>query len=454
MRMLDAGRAGLFSSAGREAIVDKSAGEGGAGGKGDAVRLSATKLGALGVGVAVAATAAAGAAEASLKSCVAGIERAAVRAGVSRGVAREAFAGFDFDELVLRQSRNQAEFDIPIWDYMAFLVDDERIADGRAMLERHKDVLARVEKRYGVDRHIIVALWGIESDYGKRKGSHFIPHALANLACKGRRARFFRKELIQALRLVSRGDIALDDLRGSWAGAFGHTQFMPSTYRRLAVDFDGDGRRDLVNSVPDALASTANFLRRAGWKPGQRWGREVTVPKRYRGRVGRKRTLWLRTWRKRGIRRVDGGPLRARIRAGLIRPAGRNGPAFLVYRNFNALYAYNAAESYALAISHLSDRLQGMDPISTSWPTDDPGLSRAQRLELQERLIAAGYDIGTADGLVGPRTREGIRKAEADLGMEPTGRPGMKIFEALAPARAAASEAPTAPSGPAAEETP
>ena len=383
---------------------------------------------ALAAGGLILATDAAGA---SLKSCVAGIERSAVKSGVKRSVASAAFADLEVDETVTRSANSQAEFDIPIWDYMAFLVDDERIADGRAMLDKHEAVLGRIEKRYGVDRHILVALWGVESDFGRRQGGHFIPHALANLVCNGRRARFFRSELIHALKIVSRGDLALDDLRGSWAGAFGQTQFMPSTYRRLAVDFDRDGKRDLVNSVPDALASAANYLRRSGWRPGQRWGREVRLTKGWKGRSGRKRTATLRTWAKRGIRRVDGGPLTAGIRAGLILPAGRGGPAFLVYRNFNALYAYNAAESYALAISHLADRLQGGSALVTPWPTDDPGLSRAERLELQKRLIANGYDIGEADGRIGPITREGIRKAEEKLGMAPTGRPGRKIFEAL-----------------------
>jgi lytic murein transglycosylase len=371
------------------------------------------------------------AAGAALKTCVAGIERAAVKSGVKRSVASAAFADFEVDETVTRSASSQAEFDIPIWDYMAFLVDDERIADGRAMLDKHKDILGGIEKRYGIDRHILVALWGVESDYGRRQGGHFIPHALANLVCNGRRARFFRSELIHALKIVSRGDLALDDLRGSWAGAFGQTQFMPSTYRRLAVDFDRDGKRDLVNSVPDALASAANYLRRAGWRTGQHWGREVRLPKDWKGRAGRKSTATLRTWAKRGIRRVDGGPLTAGIRAGLILPAGGDGPAFLVYRNFNALYAYNAAESYALAISHLADRLQDGGPFVRAWPTDDPGLSRAERLELQKRLIANGYDIGEADGRIGPITREGIRKAEEKLGLTPTGRPGRKIFEAL-----------------------
>src|SRR5690606_35039109 len=177
-------------------------------------------------------------AAASLEACVAGLERAAVKAGVAPSVANAAFAGFEADETVVRSSRNQAEFAVPIWDYMAFLVDDERIADGRAMLERHAGTLAKIEKRFGVDRHVLVALWGVESNFGRLQGGHFIPHALANLTCNGRRAGFFRSELINALQLVSRGDLALEDLRGSWAGAFGQTQFIPSTYRRLAVDFD------------------------------------------------------------------------------------------------------------------------------------------------------------------------------------------------------------------------
>src|SRR5690606_17296092 len=310
-----------------------------------------------------------------------------------------------------------------------------------------------IEKRFGVDRHVLVALWGVESNFGRLQGGHFIPHALANLTCSGRRAGFFRSELINALQIVSRGDLALEDLRGSWAGAFGQTQFIPSTYRRLAIDFDGDGKRDLVNSVPDALASAANYLRRAGWRHGQRWGREVRLPKGWNGRSGRKRTATLRTWAKRGIRRVDGGPLTAGIRAGLILPAGSNGPAFLVYPNFNALYAYNAAESYALAISHLSDRLKGGEALVAAWPTDDPGLSRAQRVELQKRLAAMGYQVGKPDGRIGSLTRAAIREAEERFGMKPTGRPGQKIFDALGAedAPTAATEAPAfgaAESGP------
>lgn len=369
---------------------------------------------------------------ASLASCVKALEAEAVKAGVSPEVAHRALSTVAFDEKVVRFSTSQPEYETPIWDYLAFLVDEERVADGKAMLKRHDRTLRAVEKAYGVDRHVVVAVWGVESNYGRDKGDFFVPHALANLACAGgRRASYFRSELIAALSIASRGDLRLEALNGSWAGAFGQTQFMPTTYRRLAVDFDRDGRRDLVDSVPDALASTANYLRKAGWRPGVAWGYEVRIPKGYKGPSGRKRTASLGQWQKRGIVRADGRKLAGSGKAALLLPAGRNGPAFLVFGNFNAIYSYNVAESYALAISHLSDRLKGGGELAASWPTGDPGLSRAERLELQKLLIKAGYDIGEADGRIGPVTRAAIRQAEARHGMPQTGRPGQKIYRAL-----------------------
>ena len=370
-------------------------------------------------------------AAASLERCVASIKSAAIKAGVSKAIANKALGGVRFDEKAVRFSRSQPEYKTPIWDYMAFLVDDARIKTGKAMLKRHARTLRAVEKTYGVDRHIIAALWGVESDYGRFRGDFYIPHALANVACSGRRAKFFQAELITALKLVSRGDITLSDLQGSWAGAFGQTQFMPSTYRRLAVDFDGDGKRDLVNSVPDALASTANYLKKAGWRNSRAWGFEVRLPRGYKGPVGRKKRASLTSWAKRGLKRIDGRKITGKLKAGLLLPAGRRGPAFLVTGNFNALYSYNVAESYALAIGHLADRLKGGKPFHAAWPTSDPGLSRAQRLHLQRLLIKAGYDIGEADGRIGPITRAAIKKAEARAGMKVTGRPGTKIYRAL-----------------------
>ena len=233
------------------------------------------------------------------------------------------------------------------------------------------------------------------------------------------------------MKIIERGDLAAEKLRGSWAGAFGHTHFIPSTYLRLAVDFDGDGRRDLVDSIPDALASTANYLKKSGWISGASWGYEVKLPAGYAGPSGRTAKKPVSSWAAKGITRLDGGAVSGLPNAGLLLPAGRNGPAFLVTKNFDAAYAYNAAESYALAISVLSDRLKGRPGVRGKWPTDDRGLSRAERKELQERLARAGYNIGTPDGAIGPLTRAAIKEVEAKNGLAQTGRPGGKVFDLL-----------------------
>jgi lytic murein transglycosylase len=369
---------------------------------------------------------------ADFRSCVAGLKAEAGRAGIPAAIADRALGIAEPDPQVLRLAREQPEFKTPIWDYFAFLIDEQRIADGRAMMTRHDTELRAAEDRFGVDRHVIAAVWGIETDYGRETGSNFLPHALATLACNdARRASFWRGELVAALSIVARGDLALDRLYGSWAGAFGQTQFIPSTYLRLAVDFDDDGRRDLVSSVADALGSTANYLKEAGWKKDQSWMIEVKVPAGYRGTSGRKRRASLATWAGRGVVRGDGTPIGGGAEAGLILPAGPEGPGFLVFGNFDAIYAYNQAESYALAISHLADRLAGYPALRTPWPTHDPGLSRAERRRLQELLVAQGHDIGTVDGKIGPVTRAAIAKAEERAGMEPTGRAGRRIYEAL-----------------------
>ena len=369
---------------------------------------------------------------ADFPSCLANIKREALRAGVSQAVVGQAFATVEPNEKVLLASQIQPEFKTPIWDYLGFLVDERRINDGRAMLAQHDAVLRAAEQKYGVDRHVITAVWGVESDYGRSAGKNYLPQALSTLACLGERRRdFWRGELIAALQLVSRGDLKLTELYGSWAGAFGQTQFIPSSYRRLAVDFDGDGRRDLVNSIPDALGSTANYLKRAGWRSGRPWLIEVKVPKGYKGPSGRKAKEPISAWAKRGIRRADGAALTGAGNAGLLLPAGPTGPAFLVFKNFDAIYSYNAAESYALAISHLADRIAGYPAFRTPWPTDDLGLSRDERLELQKLLLAKGYDVGEADGKIGPRSRAAIAEAEKAFGWAPTGRAGRKIYDAL-----------------------
>ncbi|MCC2113797.1 MAG: lytic murein transglycosylase, partial [Hyphomicrobiales bacterium] len=345
-------------------------------------------------------------AAADFSSCVNGLKTFARKSGISSAVVSKALDGARYDEEVVRRSRAQPEFKTPIWDYLGFLVDEERVEQGRAMIRKYDRVLRAAETRFGVNRYVIAAVWGVESNYGQDTGKFFLPHALANLVCLGgRRAGFWRGELIATLKIVDRGDLRLEKLYGSWAGAFGQTQFIPSTYLRLAVDFDGDGRRDLVDSVADALGSTANYLKRAGWTRGGSWMIEVKAPNGYKGPTGRRNRTSLTTWGRRGVVRADGKQLTGGASAALLLPAGSRGPGFLVFSNFNAIYAYNQAESYALAISYLADRIAGYPPLRTPWPTDDPPLSRAERLHLQELLIAHGYDIGEADGKIGPVTR-------------------------------------------------
>ncbi len=365
--------------------------------------------------------------------CVAGLKAGAVARGVSPAGYERLTAGLEPDLKVLDFLDYQPEFRTPIWDYLSGLVDDERVADGQAMLKQWGDTLAAVAARYHVDPATVVAVWGVESNFGRNFGTRPLLTSLSTLSCYGRRQAYFRGEFYDALKIVDGGDVKAEQLTGSWAGAFGHTQFMPSTFLRLAVDFDGDGRRDLVGSIPDALASTANFLNRAGWREGEPWGYEVRLPEGFdAAQAGRRTKQPVATWAARGLTRADGRPLPAAdAPAGLLLPAGPRGPAFLVFRNFDAIYGYNAAESYALAIAHLADRLRGGKPFATPWPTDDPGLSRAERREVQTLLIARGYPLGTVDGMLGDASRAAIRSEQQRLGLAPDGRAGQRFLAAL-----------------------
>ncbi len=364
-------------------------------------------------------------------SCLGTLRSEAIGRGISAQTFDTATKGLEPDPTVLEAMDAQPEFKTPIWDYLATLVDDQRIADGRENIQRWASVLEQAEAKFGVDRFVIAAVWGVESDFGRQLGGRPLVRSLATGACAGRRQKFFRDELIATLRILQSGDMPAEVLRGSWAGAFGQTQFMPTTYQRLAIDFDGDGKRDIVSSVPDALGSTANFLNKAGWVRGQPWGYEVRLPSGYSGISGRGNRQAITQWSSTGITAIDGQPLTGSGQAALLLPAGAKGPAFLVFQNFNSIYSYNAAESYALAISHLSDRLRGGAAFKTAWPTDDIGLSRAQRKELQVLLAGRGFDIGTPDGAIGPRTRAAIRSFQATAGLPEDGRAGMRVFDAL-----------------------
>src|SRR5690349_4714199 len=365
------------------------------------------------------------------KACVKALRGEATAQGVSAQVFDKAMTGVEPDQGVIDSMDNQPEFKTPIWDYLAGLVDDQRIADGQARLTELAAVLADIEKKFGVDSKTLIALWGVETDYGRNVGKRPLVRSLATVSCFGARQTYFRSELIATLRILQSGDVRPELLVGSWSGAFGHTQFMPTTFQRLAVDFDGDGHRDIVGSVPDALASAANYLKNAGWTSGEPWGYEVRLPGKYNGPSGRRTKRALAQWGKAGIRKIDGTELTGSGNAALLLPAGADGPAFVVFRNFDAIFSYNAAESYALAIALLSDRLRGGQPMKTAWPTDDAGLSRAERRDVQRLLAERGYDIGEPDGIIGQRTREAIKSFQATAGLPVDGHAGTKVLNAL-----------------------
>ncbi len=383
--------------------------------------------------------------EADWTACLQRLQAPAQQSGVSVQTWQSLVSPLAPDASVLEKLDNQPEFKTPIWDYLAGLVDEERIAQGQQLLKEHQSTLARVQQAYGVDAATVVAVWGVESNFGQSFGRYPLVQALGTLSCFGRRQAFFQKELFATLRIAQGGHVAPEDLVGSWAGAFGHTQFMPTTYERLAVDFDGDGKRNLTRSIPDALASTAHFLQKASWQSGLAWGVEVALPASYPlQHTGRQQKKPASAWAESGLRLANGSPLTQVFAPstplGLIVPAAAiaqaglgRGPAFLVSRNFDALYSYNAAESYGLAIAHLSDRLRGMEPFASAWPTNDLGLSRQQRRELQTLLTLRGHEIGAIDGMLGEKSRAAIRAEQTRLGQPSTGRAGQLLLKALQP---------------------
>ncbi|ACL59706.1 lytic murein transglycosylase [Methylobacterium nodulans] len=347
--------------------------------------------------------------------------------GVAQAVVASSLQDLSPDPQVLTASRQQAEFEKPLWDYIDAAVTETAIVDGRAKLGEWEPVLAAIETAYGVDRFVLAAIWGIESGYGavldKPTKVRPVIRSLATLACGGERAPYWRDELLAALQIADRGGIPLDQLTGSWAGAMGHTQFMPTTYLRHAVDFDGDGRRDIWHSVPDALASTANDLKAMGWRAGEGWGYEVVLPEGFDYALADEVTERpLAAWQALGVR-VAGGqpPAPTPTPARLLVPAGARGPAFLLLPNFQVILRYNTALSYALAVAHLSDRLRGAGSLVQPWPRGDHMLSQDERRDLQARLSERGFDAGGIDGKIGPKTRRAIRVYQAAAGLIPDG---------------------------------
>lgn len=343
------------------------------------------------------------------------------RDAANQGISPQALSALDnvrYIERVIELDRFQPEFVRPIWEYLDSAASATRITTGQAKLAEHRQTALQMQQRYGIPAEIIVAIWGIESNYGSNFGSFSALSSFATLAYDGRRSQFARTELLAALRIIDSGEIAANEMIGSWAGAMGHTQFIPSSFEAYAKDGDGDGRRDIWGSIPDVMASTANYLAQAGWQAGQPWGVEVMLPANFDFTQTDRRSS--AEWTAQGVRAVNGN-LPNFPNATIIVPAGAQGPAFMVGPNFNAILRYNNATSYALAVGTLSDAIMDRPGIQQSWPRDQVPLTRAQVRELQEALNTRGYPVGVADGIMGPNTRNGLRAFQRDQGLVPDG---------------------------------
>lgn len=369
---------------------------------------------------------------------IAGFWKTAKAEGISGSTFEQAFRGVRLDPEVLRKASHQPEFVKPIWDYMDGAVTEARIQNGREKLVQYQAVLDAVERAYGVDRHVLVAIWGMESSYGEVLNNPRIVtsvvQSLATLAyADQKRAKFAREQLIAALRILQRGDVGVEGLTGSWAGAMGHTQFIPTSYEAYAVDVDGDGRRNVWTSPADALGSAANLLAKNGWVGGRTWGYEVELPSGFDYRLADEETArTLAQWEALGVRRAGGrGFPRPDDRALLLLPAGARGPAFLMLRNHYVIKRYNNATAYALAVGHLADRLRGGEPFAQAWPRDERPLTRDEVREMQERLAQAGLYTGAIDGTIGPASRAAVRAYQAQAGFEPDGHAGARILSHL-----------------------
>ena len=368
----------------------------------------------------------------ALQNWLSQFRRRATAARISSATLDVALPSIRYDPDVVARDRNQAEFTKSIWDYLDSAVSARRISDGRRALRTHRKTLSQIEAAYGVPAEIVTAIWGLESAYGSFRGDHPTLQSLATLAYDGRRAAFFEGELIAALRILDSGDVRPADMRGSWAGAMGHTQFMPSSFLARAVDFDADGKRDIWADDPtDALASTARYLQSFGWTTDQPWGLEVQVPEGFDYTLARRDIRkTLSEWAALGVKPVT-GTAPADARASLLLPAGHKGVALVVFNNFKVLEAYNRADAYVIGVGHLSDRISGSRAFQASWPKGDAALSREQMRELQTLLKASGFHTQQIDGLHGPQTMKSIRSYQAQAGLVPDGYASMHLLRRL-----------------------
>lgn len=371
--------------------------------------------------------------ESEFPACITLLSEKAKAAGIAPQVIDTSLGRAKFNARVLELDRQQPEFTTTFADYLNRRVTEQRIEQGRKLLVEHRTLLDKVAQQYGVPVQYLVSFWGLETNYGSFFGKMSVVDSLATLACDARRSEYFTGELIAALRILEEGAIKPERMEGSWAGAMGHVQFMPSAFLRHAVDYDGDKKRDLWNSVPDAMASAANFLQSLGWQTGSRWGREVTLPDGFDYlEAGLNNHKSLADWQKLGVRQANGSALpQVDLKASLLVPAGHQGPAFLVYQNFNVIMGWNRSEYYAIAVGHLADRIISGGKLVQPPPTDAPRLRRDQVIQLQEKLLEAGIDVGEADGIFGPATRRALGELQQQKGMIADGFPGAKVLTLL-----------------------
>jgi membrane-bound lytic murein transglycosylase B len=374
-----------------------------------------------------------GAARADSSAFVRNLWPQAEAQGVSRSAFDAAFQGYSYQPKIMALTKKQPEFSQTVQQYVAKRVTAAQAQKGQAMRREWNQTLTGAEQRWGVQPEIVLAIWGMETNFGGFMGGENTIHALATLTEGGYRAEFFGKELLTALRIVTQGHIAPRNMVGSWAGAMGHTQFMPSSFQRYAVDYNGDGKKDIWNSVPDALGSTANYLKSFGWRPGETWGYEVKLPQGFDfARARQMDKASLSQWAAMGVQRVSGRAFpRVGDMARLYMPAGAMGPTFLVLPNFDVIKRYNNSDSYALAVGHLADRIIGGGSFATAWPAGDYALNKEQRAQVQQLLSRAGYDIGTPDGVVGPKTKAAVAAFQQRLGVVPDGHVSGRLLDQL-----------------------
>jgi len=368
------------------------------------------------------------ASDARFQRFVQGLWPAAKGRGVSRATFEEAFRGVEPDPKIIALTKKQSEFVRPVWDYINGAISAQRLDRGRQMAAEWSKTLDAVERAYGVPRSVVLGVWGMETNFGSFTGSIYVVRALATLAYTGYRDGFFKEELLTALQVLEENHIDRTKMLGSWAGAMGQTQFMPSSFVKYAVDGNRDGVRDIWASVPDALASTANYLRQHGWEPGLPWGFEVKIPQGFDFRHLRQ---GFAGWQQLGLRRMDGKAMPRTGEATLFLPGGANGPAFLVTANYDVIKAYNSSDAYAMGVANLGDRVLGGLPIQGAWPKDEPMLDKDQRQELQKRLAGLGFYQGETDGKFGSRTRDAVRNFQLRRGLTPDGYADLAVLREL-----------------------